>query len=81
MRLYPNRPQWVTIWLTAFMFAAALGQGERRVSVVYALVGALRAWSQAKSPARKWLAVAGSTVITIVILLAAVVLLHPKKPV
>jgi len=78
MRLYPNRSQWITIWLTTAAVVAALGRGERRAPVAYAVVGALLAWSQAKSPGKSFGAVAVKAIVTILVLLAAVILIHPK---
>jgi len=78
MRLFPNRQQWITIWVTTAFVVAALGRGERRAPVAYALVGALLAWSRAKSPAKPAWKVAVGTVLTILVLLVAVILVHPK---
>lgn len=78
MRLFPNRPQWTTIWLTAALVIAALGHGERRAPVAYVIAGALRAWSQARSPSKPLWNVVGGTIVTILVLLAAVILVHPK---
>lgn len=75
---YPNRPQWVSIWITVLFAVAALGHGQRRVAAAYLLVGGLRTWQQAKSPARKWLAVVGCGVVTALMLLVTAVLMNPK---
>ncbi len=78
MRWYPNRPQWITIWLTAAVAVSTLGQGNRRAAAAFLLAGALRAWSQARSSAKSVTAVGASTVLTVLVLLAAGVLVTPK---
>ncbi|MEK7476329.1 MAG: hypothetical protein AAB152_11950 [Candidatus Coatesbacteria bacterium] len=78
MTLYPNRSQWITIWLTAALVAAAIGQHDRRATVACAMAGALRAWQQAKAPGRSLMSLAGNTLLTVVILVLAWGLAHPK---
>ena len=78
MSLNLNRLQWVTVWLGTLMTLAAIGKFDKRGAVAYILATVVMALFQGKSKARGFWRIAGQVILTVVVLLAAVVLSHPK---
>ena len=78
MRWYPNRSQWVTIWLSTAVVIASVGHGQRRAAAAYLLAGAVRTWSLVKSPGRTTLALIGSGVVSVAVMIVAMILFTSK---